>query len=84
MCKAHRKLDSYFVDYQMRITKLDEKCASCTKKDEIAEWARKEQEMLLKRKEQQKRDKEQLAEQEKREVELLRLRGLSHEDLRKR
>jgi len=60
----------------MRVTKLEEKCGPCTKKEQEAEWARKEQEMLRKRKEQQ-------AEQEKREKELQRLRNLSDEDFEK-
>jgi hypothetical protein len=87
MCKAHRKLDSYFVDYQMRTIILEEKCSPCAKKDEKEEWGRREKEMERVRKEQraeqEKREREQRAEQEKRDKELQRLKSLSDEDFEK-
>ena len=76
MCKAHRKLDAYFVDYQMRITILEEKCTPCAKEDEKEERERKEKEMERVR-------NEQRAEQERREREFQRLKSLSDEDFEK-
>ncbi|KAF4630357.1 hypothetical protein G7Y89_g7775 [Cudoniella acicularis] len=34
MCAKHRRLDSYFVDYQMQTTTLEESCAACKKKED--------------------------------------------------
>lgn len=76
MCRAHRKLDSYFVDYQMRTTVLEEKCKACTKADEKIELEKREREMEKVRKEKQ-------AEQEKRDKELQRLKDLSDADFEK-